>query len=275
MNNTLENINKIIDYIEDNLTEEINLDTISEITHYSKYHFHRLFSNTINFTLHNYVQRRRLNEAAKLLVFTKRPIIDIALLSGYKSQQAFTTAFKLLYKKSPYAFRKSKEYYPLQLKFVFDNSKKTLLNKHNIILADYKHIKAWMDLVYIVKNDFPGLIVKDYIRLLKEHIYNKSALIIIKNSMAIGIMGFSYKNKSIDFLAVHPDYRQKGIAKAFLKKVINEFLKGSDITVTTYREGDKYGKTTRDMYKKLGFKNSKLLIEFGYPTEKLIKKSSI
>ena len=85
MNNTLENINKIIDYIEDNLTEKINLDTISEITHYSKYHFHRLFSNTINFTLHNYVQRRRLNEAAKLLVFTKRPIIDIVLLSGYKS----------------------------------------------------------------------------------------------------------------------------------------------------------------------------------------------
>lgn len=108
------------------MTEKIGLDDFAQMMHYSKYHLHRMFTNIVGFTIHKYIQRRRLTEAAKLLVFTDRNIIDIALIAGYESQQAFTTAFKLLYKKSPRIFRECKEYYPLQLKFALDDLQTSL-----------------------------------------------------------------------------------------------------------------------------------------------------
>jgi len=45
---------------------------------------------------HAYLQRRRLTEAAKLLVFSNTSILEIALISGYESQQAFTERFKAM-----------------------------------------------------------------------------------------------------------------------------------------------------------------------------------
>ena len=89
MNDTIANIEKVIDYIENNLNNKLNLEKISEAVHYSKYHLHRLFSDTVGMTIHDYAGRRQLTEAAKLLVFSDRPIIEIAFICGYESQQAF------------------------------------------------------------------------------------------------------------------------------------------------------------------------------------------
>jgi AraC-like DNA-binding protein len=58
-----------IEYIETHLTEKIDLDIVANAVHYSKHHLHRMFTNTIGLTLHDYIQRRKLTEAAKLLVF--------------------------------------------------------------------------------------------------------------------------------------------------------------------------------------------------------------
>ena len=45
---------------------------ISGAVHYSKYHLHRVFSDTVGLTIHDYIQRRQLTEAAKLLVFFRQ-----------------------------------------------------------------------------------------------------------------------------------------------------------------------------------------------------------
>ena len=87
--------------------------------HYSKYHLHRMFTAAVGLTLHDYIQRRRLTEAAKLLVFSEQPILDIALKSGYESQQAFSNIFTAMYKTSPGKYRDNEKFYPLQLKFDF------------------------------------------------------------------------------------------------------------------------------------------------------------
>ena len=86
----IEEVSLAIDFIEANLTERLNLDRIADAVHYSKYHLHRVFSDTVGLTVHEYMKRRQLTESAKLLVFSEKPIVDIALLSGYRSQQAFT-----------------------------------------------------------------------------------------------------------------------------------------------------------------------------------------
>ena len=86
-------IQTVIRYIESRLGGRLELETVAEAVHYSKYHLHRMFTETVGMTLHDYVQRRRLTEAAKLLAFSRRPISQIALQCGYESQQSFSQAF--------------------------------------------------------------------------------------------------------------------------------------------------------------------------------------
>lgn len=97
-NQTVISIEAVIDYIESHLDGKLELETVAEAVHYSKYHLHRLFTENVGMTIHDYVQRRQLTEAAKLLVFSDKPIIEIAFICGYESQQSFSLAFKAMYK---------------------------------------------------------------------------------------------------------------------------------------------------------------------------------
>ena len=110
-------IKGMIDFIEDHLKEDINLSQLADAAGYSRYHLHRMFTALVGFPVHQYIRRRQLTEAAQKLLFTDDSILNIALDYGYESQQAFTLAFKEMYKRSPLAFRKRREYYPIQLKF--------------------------------------------------------------------------------------------------------------------------------------------------------------
>ena len=69
-NQSVISIEAVIDYIESHLDGKLELETVAEAVHYSKYHLHRLFTETVGMTIHDYVQRRQLTEAAKLLVFS-------------------------------------------------------------------------------------------------------------------------------------------------------------------------------------------------------------
>ena len=122
MKTTIDVISKVIDFIEEHLTtDDLNLEEIADNAKYSKYHLHRMFLDTVGCTLHQYIQKRRLTEAAWQLVYTDKSIIDIAFISGYETQQSFTLAFKRLYLKSPQVYRKRKKFWPMQLKFKKQN----------------------------------------------------------------------------------------------------------------------------------------------------------
>ena len=62
MVNKVENIITVINYIENNLTEKLNLSSIARGVGYSKYHLHRMFVETVGLSIHDYVQRRQLNK---------------------------------------------------------------------------------------------------------------------------------------------------------------------------------------------------------------------
>ena len=93
-NKRLLSIETVIDYVEQHLDGKVDLEKTAEAVHYSKYHLHRMFTETVGMTLHDYVQRRQLTEAAKLLAFSRKPISEVAFICGYESQQAFSTEFK-------------------------------------------------------------------------------------------------------------------------------------------------------------------------------------
>ena len=138
----------------------------------------------------------------------------------------------------------------------------------DILFATDFDIPAWMDLVRLVVDGFPYLKEDEYLEQLKRYIQEKHALIIKDGAIIIGAMAFESETGSIEFLGVHPQYRKTDIAKAFLQKMWGELLKDTPISVTTFREGDKADPGYREIFKKLGFAEAELLIEFGYPTQK-------
>jgi len=89
----LKELNHVIDYIEDNLTDDLSLEMISEYAGVSDYHFRKIFFYLSGLTLSEYIKNRRLSEANKELLNGER-VTDIALKYGYQSIDGFTRAFR-------------------------------------------------------------------------------------------------------------------------------------------------------------------------------------
>ena len=99
-------LNKIVDYIEANLQNEISNDTIAEIACCSIYNFQRMFSYIAQTSLSEYIRNRRLTLAAFDIVKGDKRIIDIALSYGYESQDSFSRAFRNFHGALPSTVRK-------------------------------------------------------------------------------------------------------------------------------------------------------------------------
>ena len=85
---------KAIDYIEANLTEEIDYEKVAAESFSSSYHFQRVFSILCGYTLGEYIRLRRLSLAGTELANGKEKVIDIALKYGYDSPDSFAKAFQ-------------------------------------------------------------------------------------------------------------------------------------------------------------------------------------
>jgi AraC-like DNA-binding protein len=272
----IEKITHVINYIESRLTDKLDLKDIAWALHFSPFYLHHTFSAVVGLTIHDYLRRRQLTEAAKLLVFSRKSILEIALLTGYETQQSFTKIFKSLYKQTPLEFRKRQLFYPLQLRFEFRGNFETLTNPDcsPLFLAELAandDIPRWMELVRLVIDGFPFLNEEEYVETLKRYIGRHQALIIKDKEIAVGILLFSPDSGSIDFFGVHPLYRKFNIDRILLDKVIQKLFPDKDsLSITTYREGDSADTGHRKALKTLGFTESELLVEFGYPTQKFL-----
>ena len=270
-NPSVTRIEAVIDYIENHLDGKLELKTVAEAVHYSKYHLHRLFTDTVGMTIHDYVQRRQLTEAAKLLVFSDQPIIEIALICGYESQQSFSLAFKAMYKSPPAEYREKRCFYPLQLRFTLHRSMSAAeFTMQDIRLARREDIPDWMNLMRLVIDGYPVMDEDDYSAKLEESIDEKRALVLKAGNVLIGAMAFTYSPGSIEFLGVHPQYRNRGIQRLFLDALLEIYLPGQEISTTTYRAQDKADTGHRNLLLQLGFAEKELLTEFGYPTQRFV-----
>lgn len=102
----LRQIQRAIDYIEDHLDEDLSTDSIAKVAGFSKWHFQMIFSSAVGDTLKEYVRKRKLTAAVIALGTTDKRILDIALNAGFESQEAFTRAFKQMFRKNPGECRK-------------------------------------------------------------------------------------------------------------------------------------------------------------------------
>ncbi|QQK08863.1 AraC family transcriptional regulator [Miniphocaeibacter halophilus] len=116
----INNLNMAIDYIEDNITEEINYEELAKIACCSTYHFQRMFGYMAGVSLAEYIRRRRMSLAAVDLLNSDEKIIEIGLKYGYTSPTAFNRAFQNIHGISPTKARKHgtsiKSYPPISFK---------------------------------------------------------------------------------------------------------------------------------------------------------------
>ena len=98
-------MNQAINYIEDNLTGEIKLETAAKYLNCSVWEFQRLFSFVAHTSLGEYIRGRKLALAANDIQSSKEKIIDTAMRYGYESAAAFSRAFGRQYGISPSSAR--------------------------------------------------------------------------------------------------------------------------------------------------------------------------
>ncbi|TKI03456.1 helix-turn-helix domain-containing protein [Martelella alba] len=92
-------------WLEKNLDKSLSLDEVAARSGYSKWHLQRMFRHVTGDALGSYIRTRRLSRAASELCFKDQSILDIALQSGFDSQQSFSRAFKRQFSQTPGAFR--------------------------------------------------------------------------------------------------------------------------------------------------------------------------
>lgn len=93
-------LNGAINYIEEKITEEINMEKVGNIAGCSSYHFQRMFAYMADVPLSEYIRRRKMSLAAVDLMQGEK-VIDVSLKYGYDSPTAFTRAFKNIHGVSP------------------------------------------------------------------------------------------------------------------------------------------------------------------------------
>ena len=135
-------------------------------------------------------------------------------------------------------------------------------------------IDQWMDLVRLVRNNFPGLeteeSLEEHRQVVLKFMGKRQALCVKVNDQIAGVMLFSRNRNMICCLAVRPEYRRNRIASMLLEKALGEMDRSRDITVSTFREEDEKGTAPRALYRKYGFCEAELTMEFNYPNQVFI-----
>ena len=138
----LKRLNAAVEYVENNLSGEIDIEEAAKLSLNTVDGFQRLFSYLTGFSITEYIRHRRLTLAALDLMDTKEKVIDIAVKYGYSSADAFCKAFKKQHGISPNQARTSATlniYPPVSFHILVKGGKEM----HFIILeTDAIHLKG-------------------------------------------------------------------------------------------------------------------------------------
>lgn len=123
----IQGIQRAIDYIEANITEEIDFEEAAKRAASSPFHFQRIFGILCGMTLGDYIRMRRLSLAGEELSKGNARIIDIALKYGYDTPESFSRAFTRFHGISPSEAKHSgnvKIFTPLSVKLTLTGGSK-------------------------------------------------------------------------------------------------------------------------------------------------------
>lgn len=158
--NWIQCLSKAIQYIENHLTDKINIDEISNQIYMSSSHFQLVFHLVMGMTIGEYIRNRRLSLAAQDLLQPDSKIIDVAMRYQYDTQESFSKAFTRFHGVPPSKVQrgKAKLFHPLSINITiqggFEMSRKLIdefywndiegLKDEKLTAAEkYKGIVSW------------------------------------------------------------------------------------------------------------------------------------
>jgi len=100
-------IQRAIDFINDNITDDINIDRICEAVYMSKYHFCRLFKKKTGMTVMEYILKTRIMMAKEMLRLSNLSITAISEACAFSSVCYFSRVFKSETGVSPLQYKKA------------------------------------------------------------------------------------------------------------------------------------------------------------------------
>lgn len=135
VNGWADGLQNAMQYIEDNITNELHIADIAAKAYVSAFYFQRIFSALCGYTVGEYIRNRRLALAGEELSAKNAKIIDIALKYGYDSPDSFTRAFAKFHGISPSAAKEKgarlKAFAPVRIKLTLEGG----------IMTEYKIVK--------------------------------------------------------------------------------------------------------------------------------------
>lgn len=99
-------VRDVLRFLDAQLRSEVDLDEIARIAGYSLSQFYKVFTQVTGQRPAEYIRRRRLALACWDVAFSEQRLIDIAINSGFSSQEAFTRAFQREFHITPGRFRR-------------------------------------------------------------------------------------------------------------------------------------------------------------------------
>lgn len=103
--NNAEAINEVIYYINEHPSENLTVEQMAQMASFSKYHFIRIFQETIGMTPRQYVIASRMDYARYLLKSTSLPVKEVGYNIGYTSGSMFCATFKKIHGVTPSEYR--------------------------------------------------------------------------------------------------------------------------------------------------------------------------
>ena len=112
--NNIEILTNALEFMEDNLQGEIKTQDVADACYCSKSALEKIFRHISRISVHEYLIKRRMTMAARMLAADKeRSILDIALACGYSSNESFTRAFKSVWNCNPSEFKARNDIFEL------------------------------------------------------------------------------------------------------------------------------------------------------------------
>lgn len=96
----------ILNYIDEYFNSNVDLDTMACMAGYNKDYFRFLFKNKTGVSFHQYIIKKRLDFAKKLIINTDKSLNEIAEFCGYENYFQFNAIFKKYFGATPSFFRK-------------------------------------------------------------------------------------------------------------------------------------------------------------------------
>ena len=139
-------VNRLLHFIDENLGNELSLESLSKVGFYSPFHLHRLFKTITNEALNAYITRKRIEKTAFLLIHRKEmSITELAMLYGFSSNSSFTRAFKKYYGVSPSDFRRISPSNYSKIRQV-ESKNGQVGELFEAYICDINHLKNWIQM---------------------------------------------------------------------------------------------------------------------------------